>query len=231
MGRWLLSPLGIMAFLPGVLAGFLILFVFTGDALAHTPDWVSRFLEWAFGKKAAVGEAPSAGWMEPKPAPDFRLVDQDGREVTLQDLRGKVVLMNFIYTGCGDSCSSMKELKILARALGGRMGKEVAFVSITLDPERDTPEALKAFGQRRGIGPGWKLLTSLSEAIEELAGAYGVYVNRIEASHKDNPRDIEYSDAVLFLDQGGRLRKRVLPHLLQLSGRQDVEWLLEGHEH
>lgn len=214
-----------------IAVGMFVLFTLEGTASAHTPDWVSRLLEWAFGKKAAVTEAPSAGWMEPKPAPDFRLVDQDGQGVALQDLQGKVVLMNFMYTDCEDSCSSMKELKILAKALGGRMGKEVVFVSITLGPKRDTPEALKAFGQKWGIGPGWKLLTGSAEAIEQLTGAYGVYVRRIEASHRNNHRDLEYSDVILFLDQEGRLRKRVLPHLLQLSGRRDVEWLLEGHDH
>jgi cytochrome oxidase Cu insertion factor (SCO1/SenC/PrrC family) len=227
--RWL--HMSIMAFLISVLVEFLILFVFIGDASAHTPDWVSRLLEWAFGKRAAVGEAPSAGWIGPKPVPDFRLVDQDGQEVTLRELRGKVVLLNFIYTGCEDSCASMKELKTLARALGGRMGKEVSFVSISLNPEGDTPEALKAFGQRWGIGPGWKLLTHPSAAAEELASAYGVYVKRIAAGHKSNHGDIEYSDVILFVDQEGKLRKRVLPHLLRLSGRQDVEWLLEGHDY
>jgi protein SCO1/2 len=213
------------------LAGLLVLGVFAGTAVAHTPDWVSHLLEWAFGKKATVAETPSAGWMEPKPAPDFQLLDQDGRDVTLHDLREKVVLMNFIYVGCGEACSSLKELQILAQALGGRMGKEVAFVSISLDPQRDTPEALKAFGQGWGIGSGWKLLTGASETIAKLVQAYGVYVKRVEASHTNAHRGIEYSDVVLFLDQQGRLRKRVLPHLLKLSGRQDVEWLLEGHVH
>ncbi|MDP6559960.1 MAG: SCO family protein [Candidatus Binatia bacterium] len=224
-------PLGMMTFLMGVLVGLLIFFVFTGTALAHTPDWVSHLLEWLFGKKAAVGEAPSAGWMEPKPSPDFRLVDQDGRAIALLNLRGKVVLMNFIYSGCGDHCSSIKELKILARALGGRMREEVVFVSITLDPERDTAETLKAFSQRREIGSGWKLLTGPSDAIEKLVRAYGVYFKKIEASHRNTHRSIEYADVILFFDQEGRLMKRVFPHLLQLSGRADVEWLLEGHNH
>jgi protein SCO1/2 len=158
------------------------------------------------------------------------LVDQDGKEVTLQDLQGKVVLMNFIYTDCAEACSSMQELKILAKALGGKMGKEVIIVSLTLNPERDTPEALRAFGQKRGIGPGWKLLTDSSETIKALAEAYGVYIKPIVTSH-ENTHHIEYSDVILFLDQEGRLRKRVLPHLLRLSGRQDVEWLLERHDH
>ncbi len=205
--------------------------MFTEAASAHTPDWTSRVLEWVFGRKAAVGEAPSAGWMEPKSAPEFQLVNQNGQGISLRDLRGKVVLLNFIHAGCEDSCSSMTELKILANALGGRMGKEVIFISITLDAEQDTPAALHAVGQGWEIGPGWQLLTGSSDAIEKLAEAYGVYVKRIEASHMSGYQGIEYSDVILFLDQEGRLRKRVLPHLLRLSGRRDVEWLLETNHH
>jgi cytochrome oxidase Cu insertion factor (SCO1/SenC/PrrC family) len=223
----------VLSILPGLLAGFFILFVLTGTASAHTPDWVSRLLEWTFGKKAMVGETPSAGWMEPKLVLDFRLVDQHGREITLHDLQGKVVLISFMYTECGDSCPSIKELKILAKALGKRMESKVLFVSITLAPEQDTSEILKTFGQKEGIGPGWKFLTGPSEAIEKLADAYGVYVRRIKVNHNSEKhyQTIEYGDVVLFLDQEGKLRKRVLPHLLRLSGRKDVEWLLEGHDH
>lgn len=208
-----------------------ILFMCTEAASAHTPDWTSRVLEWVLGRKAAVGEAPSAGWMEPKSAPEFQLVNQNGQRISLRDLRGKIVLLNFMYTGCEDSCSSMKELQILANALGGRMGKEVVFISIALDAEHDTPAPLHAVGQGWEFGPGWQLLTGSSDAIEKLAEAYGVYVKRIAASHTSNHGEIEYSDVILFLDQQGRLRKRVLPHLLRLSGRRDVEWLLETHHH
>lgn len=230
MRQWLRGPRKItLPLLVGV-AALHILLVFPGTAHAHTPDWVSRLLEWLFGKKAAVGEAPSAGWMNPAVAPDFRLVNQNGQAVSSQDLRGKVVLMNFMYTGCEDLCSSMKELKILANALGGTMGREVIFISIALDPERDTPQVLRVFSQEWGA-VGWTFLTGPPEAIEMLTQAYGVYVMRVPASHTSSHQGIEYSDVILFLDREGRLRKRVLPHLLRLSGRQDVEWLLDGHHH
>lgn len=198
-------------------------------ASAHTPDWLSRLAEWLLGRK--LGEAPSAGWLEPRPAPDFRLVDQHGQAVALAGLRRRVVLLNFAYAGCRDACASMRELKLLERTLGGRMGTDVLFVSITLDPARDTAEALRAFGQRVGIGPGWKLLTGPPEVVGRLASAYGVYVRRIDDGRPPAGPTLEYGDVILFLDQEGRLRKRVLPHVLQLSGRVDVEWLLERHGH
>jgi cytochrome oxidase Cu insertion factor (SCO1/SenC/PrrC family) len=198
-------------------------------AAAHTPDWLSRLVEWMLGR--TVGQAPSAGWSTPAPAPDFELVDQHGTRVALGALRGKVVLLNFTDTGCGDACASVRELRSLARALGGKMGTGVFVVSITLDPVRDTTEMLRAFADQWGIGPGWKLLTGSPDVIDALARAYGIYVRRGDRGMGDARGPIEYTDMVLFLDQEGRVRKRVLPHVLQLSGRADVEWLLEGHDH
>lgn len=209
----------------GLIAAILALLVSAGPASAHTPDWFSRFLEWALGWKGSAGDAPSAGWMEPRPGPDFRLLDLDGGAVSPRDLQGKVVLMNFVSTGCGESCASMKELRLLAKALGRKMGREVAFVSVVLADARATPEALKVFGRRLRIAvSGWTIATGPPESVAKLAEACGVYV-------KGTASGVEYSDVVLFFDRDGRLRKRILPHLLQLSGSQDVEWLLATHDH
>lgn len=206
---------------------FLLLVVSPGAAAAHTPDWVSHLFEWVLGKEAAVDEAPSAGWLEPKPGHDFRLLDQEGRETTLRDYRGRVVMMNFFHAGCGNACGSMKELRILARTLGKKMGKEVVFLSLRLDAAEPPSGEARTFDQQWRMGPRWKLLHGPSAAIEELARAYGLYIKKIETGAGNNRGAIEYSDVVLFLDQEGRLRKRALPHLLQLSGREDVEWLLQ----
>jgi protein SCO1/2 len=215
---------------PALGVAFVVVLAWTLPAAAHTPDWTSRLLEWLSGKTASVGDAPSAGWLPPEPAASFRLVDQDGRNVTLRDFQGKVVLMNFMHARCADACSSMKELGLLANALGRRMGRDVAFVSITLDPERDLPDVLKALGEARRISPGWRLLTGPRAVIDQVASANGVYVKRFDAG-RDGRARVEWSDVVLFIDRQGRLRKRALPHLLQLSGRPDVEWLLEDHDH
>ena len=77
-------------------------------------------------------------------APDFALTSQDGAEVTLGDLRGKVVAVTFIYTWCPDVCPMLTDkMARVQDELGPDFGSKVAFVSITVDPERDTPEALK----------------------------------------------------------------------------------------
>src|SRR5690349_6366515 len=77
------------------------------------------------------------------PAPSFALTAQDGTVVTLDQLRGKVVALTFIYTGCPDVCPLLTEKMAQVQGeLGADFGAKIFFVSITLDPERDTPQVL-----------------------------------------------------------------------------------------
>src|SRR3712207_9258662 len=100
------------------------------------------------------------------PAPNFALTSSDGHQVTLRDLRGKVVAVAFIYTSCADVCPLLTEKMAQVRdELGPEFGRSIAFVSITVDPERDTPDVLKgyaaAFGADRG---GWPSLAGDTSA-------------------------------------------------------------------
>jgi protein SCO1/2 len=80
-------------------------------------------------------------------APPFALTSQDSKPVALADFRGRAVALSFIYTGCPDICPMlMQKMVDVQDTLGTDFGTKVAFVSITLDPERDTPEE----GGRRG---------------------------------------------------------------------------------
>ena len=91
--------------------------------------------------------------------PDFRLTDQDGRAVTAPDLRGKVVAINFIYTRCPlpDVCPRLSaNFAVLAKRFGGR----VALLSVTVDPDYDTPAVLKEYARRWSADPAtWRFLT------------------------------------------------------------------------
>jgi hypothetical protein len=78
------------------------------------------------------------------PAPPFALTSQDGTPVSLVDLRGKIVAVTFIYTSCTDTCPVLTALMAHVQdKLGRDFGERIAFVSITVDPERDTTEVLK----------------------------------------------------------------------------------------
>ncbi len=101
--------------------------------------------------------------------PNVVFTTQDGKTVRFWDdlLKDRKVLINFIYTECGASCPlETAKLVQVQRILGDRMGKDVFFYSISLDPKRDTPAALKAYAERYKAGPGWLFLTGKKSDIE-----------------------------------------------------------------
>jgi protein SCO1/2 len=82
-------------------------------------------------------------------------------------LKGKIVLINFIYTECGDVCPlETAKLAQVYKLLGDRMGKDIFFYSISVDPKRDTPAALKTYSKKFHTGPGWFFLTGKREDID-----------------------------------------------------------------
>src|SRR5712692_540578 len=101
--------------------------------------------------------------------PNVPLTTQDGAAVHLYDdlLKGKSVAINVMYTSCKDECPlETARLVQLQRLLGERMGKDIFFYSITIDPKRDKPEVLKAYAEKYGVGPGWLFLTGKEEDIK-----------------------------------------------------------------
>src|SRR5690242_10734260 len=109
------------------------------------------------------------------PAPPFTLTSQDGKPVALDDFRGKVVALTFIYTGCPDICPLLTQKMVdVQDALRDKFGAKIAFISISFDPERDTPEVLKDYAQFWGAAPeGWSFLTGSLEAVRDVTRRYG----------------------------------------------------------
>jgi protein SCO1 len=109
--------------------------------------------------------------------PNVPLTTQDGTVVHLYDdlLKGKAVVINLIYTRCTASCPlETAKLAQVQRLLGGRVGKDVFFYSVSIDPKHDTPEVLKAYAQRFHAGPGWLFLTGKDEDIQLLGKKLGL---------------------------------------------------------
>src|SRR5262249_15396837 len=90
---------------------------------------------------------------------------------------GKIVVVSFIYTNCPDICPlTTARLAQVEEKLGDIVGRDIFLVSLTVDPERDTPERLKSFATAFGAGPGWLFLTGKPEdirAINDRRGAGG----------------------------------------------------------
>ena len=109
-----------------------------------------------------------------EPLPDFTLTDQDGRAVTLSDFRGRLVAVDFIYTRCPlpNVCPMLSAN--FAR-LQKRFGGKITLLSITLDPQYDTPQVLTDYAQRwRADSHTWHFLTGSADEIRKVAGHFVV---------------------------------------------------------
>lgn len=115
-----------------------------------------------------------------KPTPEFVLRDADGKTVAPADLRGKVVVLHFIYTRCPDVCPLHAERIAEVQEMVNQtpMKEQVRFVTVTTDPAHDSLEVLKDYGPGHGLDPGnWLPLTTLPDQPEDttrqLAQAFG----------------------------------------------------------
>lgn len=121
--------------------------------------------------------------------PNVPLVTQDGKKVRFYDdlIKGKVVAVNFIFTGCSASCSmETARLREVQEILGERMGSDVFFYSITIDPDNDTPQELARYAKKFNVGPGWVFLTGKNEDITLLRDKLGLYMPAIQQGVKDH---------------------------------------------
>ena len=103
--------------------------------------------------------------------PNLPVVTQDGKTLRFYDdlLKGKIVVINFIYTSCQDICPiATARLAQVEEKLGEQMGRDFFFISMTVDPERDTPARLKEYADAFGAGPGWFFLTGKPEDIRAI---------------------------------------------------------------
>lgn len=139
--------------------------------------WVITFLvfttaiAWAYMQFAGAMQSRAASSRLEKlaPAPEFQLTAQDGSTVTKDDLKGKVWVANFIFTRCAGPCPVMTSRMAEINQALSRKATDVELVSITVDPEYDTPAVLKEYGEKAGAKPDkWKFLTGPKEVIDPL---------------------------------------------------------------
>ncbi len=140
------------------------------------------------------------------PAPEFTLTSQDGTPISLMDFRGKVVAVTFIYTFCTDTCPVLTPMMSFVQdRLGRDFGTKIAFISITVDPERDTPQVLKEYAQAFGADLGaWAFVTGPPDTIREVTRRYGVF------AAKTADGDVDHSFLTSIVDPGGILRVQYL---------------------
>ena len=132
----------------------------------------------------------------------FALVGTDGKPVTDRDFRGRYMLIFFGFTHCPDICPA--ELQVIAQALEqlGDKAKNVVPIFITLDPERDTPEAMGNYV--KSFGPNFVGLTGSPEAIAATAKAYRVSYAKVENKESAADYSVDHSALVYLMDPEGR---------------------------
>ena len=162
--------------------------------------------------------------------PDFSLTERNGDRVTLADLRGKVWIADFIYTSCTDTCplqtGMMAKLQEEYRAK-----PEVQLVSVTVDPERDTPQILSLYATRHQADvKRWFFLTGQRDRIIRLIQD-GFHLSVAALPNGSEPSGIiPHSPRFVLIDKDARIRgyydSRELAAFIRL--KNDVDTLLKG---
>jgi protein SCO1 len=156
-------------------------------------------------------------------APDFVLMNQDNQRFESSRLRGKVIVLNFIYTTCTDVCPIFTaNLAALQRKLNDRYGADLFFVSITTDPEIDSAKVLKGYaGRYRADLKNWAFLTGSEADLKAVWTAFGIRViNKGRGL-------VQHTSLTTVIDQGGIRRANYLGEKWQLKDleRDVLAWL------
>lgn len=137
---------------------------------------------------------------------DLALVDAAGRTTHLADLRGQTLIAAMMYTSCTSVCPRVTEdMKTIERQLSERDKRDVTFVLFSLDPGRDTPDALRRFSAAHRLdGSRWRLFAESEDGSRELAAVLGVKYR------PDQNGDIAHSAMIVVIDRDGIVRHRQL---------------------
>jgi cytochrome oxidase Cu insertion factor (SCO1/SenC/PrrC family)/mono/diheme cytochrome c family protein len=149
--------------------------------------------------------------------PNLPVVTHEGKTLRFYEdlVKGKIVVINFIYTSCPDICSlSTATMALVQKWLGERVGRDVFIYSISLDPENDSPEVLKEYAAAFKAGPGWLFLTGKPEDI---------HLIRWQLGERSRTLDEHRSDMVLGNDATGEWRRISLMGNLKLVTQRILE--------
>ncbi len=158
-------------------------------------------------------------------AQGFSLPDTDGQLRTLADFRGQVVVVFFGFTQCPDVCpTAMLHLAEVKRLLGAQ-GEKLRGVFITVDPERDTPEVLKAY--MASFDPSFVALRPSLEQLEATAKDFKAFYKKVPGATPAT-YTMEHSAASFVFDPQGRIRLYVRPGQPAQALADDIRLLLKA---
>ena len=136
------------------------------------------------------------------PGPDFELTAQDGTRFSMNKVKGKVVVVSFTYTSCTDTCPLLTaKMVAIQNKLGSDFGSKVFFVTVSMDPEVDSPEVLELYAKALGCNlEGWAFLTGTEAEIQRVARDYGVYRKKLAGG------GVDHTLLTSIVDRSGTIR-------------------------
>jgi protein SCO1/2 len=139
-------------------------------------------------------------------APAFELIDQDGRAVSSESLRGRTLLLDFIFTQCPGPCPILTARQVrVQRLLPDDLRTRIQLVSISLDPVNDTPEAMRAYAKQHGATlDNWSFLTGDPETVDAVVRSHHVGKTR------NAEGEIEHLVISFLIDGRGRILRRYM---------------------
>ena len=138
---------------------------------------------------------------------DFELIDQYGKPFSSEELEGKIWLANFVFTSCTAECPLLtQQMTLVRRNLGDR--PDIAFVSLSVDPQTDTPQRLLDYSKPYGEDDRWSLLTGDIDKVTELVTKKFLVplTHDDDLAHSSTERAISHSDKMLVIDGRGVVR-------------------------
>jgi protein SCO1/2 len=161
------------------------------------------------------------------PAPGFQLTDQSGQPVSLASLRGKVVVLTFLYTNCPDVCPLIAGKFGIAHDQLGAQAGDVAFVAVTVDPKRDTIPQIRQFLDRRGLTDKMLYLTGYPNDLQQVWQNYGVAaITQPGTPSATADYLVDHSTGIYVIDKSGRERTFLGSDFAPADLVQDVKTLL-----
>ncbi len=132
--------------------------------------------------------------------PAIGLIDQNGQSVNLSSLKGKPVLVDFIYTSCPGPCKTLTQRMIdVAQKLGPTLGSQVTMVSISIDPEHDGPQQMLDYARTQGaVRKGWLFLTGGPGQVDATLAAFGL------SRERESDGSVSHIVGVILVGPDGR---------------------------
>ncbi|HVB25369.1 MAG TPA: SCO family protein [Ktedonobacteraceae bacterium] len=138
------------------------------------------------------------------PAPDFHLVDQNGKQVSLSQFKGEPVILTFLYTHCPDVCPLLASKLHQVELNLGSSAQHVAIVAVSVDPKGDTPTTVNAFSKAHGLlgYSNWHYLMGTEAQLSPVWSSYSVY----SAPQAAQTNSVNHTTIIFIIDKQGHER-------------------------